>query len=47
MWQVGVKSKYLDVAGGGHVRVDPSVGPVGSPPHLGGAVHLNINGMIG
>merc|ERR1719347_315362 len=32
----------LDVAGGGHVRVDPSVGPVGSPPHLGGAVHLDV-----
>jgi len=32
----------LDVAGGGHVGVDPSVGPVGSPPHLGSAVHLDV-----
>merc|ERR1712172_192121 len=32
----------LDVARGGHVGVDPSVGPVGPPPHLGGAVHLDV-----
>merc|ERR550525_2060672 len=32
----------LDVAGGGHVGVNPFVGPVGSPPHLGGAVHLDV-----
>ena len=31
----------LDVAGAGHVGVDPSVGPVSPPPHLGGAVHLH------
>ena len=30
----------LDVAGAGHVGVDPTVGPVGSPPHLGGTVNL-------
>merc|ERR1712216_398425 len=32
----------LNVARGGHVGVDPSVGPVGPPPHLGGAVHLDV-----
>merc|ERR1719429_388044 len=32
----------LDVAGGRHVGVDPSVGPVGPPPHLGGTVHLDV-----
>ena len=36
---------YLDVAGGGHVGVDPSVGPVGPPPHLRGAVHLQNHMM--
>ena len=30
----------LDVAGAAHVRVDPTVGPVGPASHLGGAVHL-------
>ena len=47
MWHIYLKSTYLNVAGGGHVGVDPSVSPVSSPPHLGGAVHLNIIGMIG
>ena len=28
------------MAGAGHVGVDPTVGPVGSPPHLGGTVNL-------
>ena len=28
------------MAGAGHVGVDPSVGPVRPPPHLGGTVHL-------
>ena len=36
---------YLDVAGGGHVGVDPSVGPVGPPPHLRGTVHLESDMM--
>ena len=34
---------YLNVAGGRHIGVDPSVGPVGPPPHLGSTVHLDNN----
>jgi len=38
----------LDVTGRGHVRINPSVGTVSPPPHLRGAVHLNVfhNEMI-
>ena len=32
----------LDVAGRGHVGVDPTVGPVSSTSHLGGTVHLDV-----
>ena len=32
----------LDVAGAAHVRVDPTVSPVGSTSHLGSTVDLNI-----
>ena len=38
--QTTLPNIYLNVAGGGHVGVNPSVGPVGPPPHLGGTVHL-------
>ena len=33
------------MAGGGHVGVDPSVGPVGPPPHLRSTVHLESDMM--
>merc|ERR1719461_1352251 len=49
LWLVGaceglllLNQSDLDVAGRGHVGVDPSVGPVGSPPHFGGAIHLDV-----
>jgi len=32
----------LDVAGGAHVGVDSTMGPVGPPPHLGSTVHLDV-----
>ena len=31
---------HLDVAGGGHVGVDPTVGTVRTPAHLGGTLNL-------
>ena len=37
----------LDVAGAGHVGVDPPVGPVCPPPHLGGTVHLHMVSTFG
>ena len=36
----------LDVTGAAHVRVDPTVGPVGPPSHLGSAVDLMQEGKI-
>ena len=32
----------LDVAGRGHIGVDPTVGSVGSPPHLGSPIDLDV-----
>ena len=32
----------LDVAGAAHVRIDPTVGPVCSTPHLGSTVNLKL-----
>ena len=37
-----LEQDHLDVAGGAHVRVDATVGPVRAPAHVGSAVHLDM-----
>ena len=39
----------FDVAGGGHVGIDPTVGTVSPTPHLGSTVHLDVvnNQVVG
>ena len=37
-----LNQRHLDVAGRRHVGVDPSVGPVGPPPHVRGTVDLDV-----
>ena len=36
----------LDVAGAAHVGVDPTMGSVRPPPHLGSTVDLNIKTVV-
>ena len=37
-----LREDHLDEARGAHVGVDATVGPVGTPPHLGSLVHLDV-----